>query len=336
MPRLVRPSGRVVVTAAGAAALVLALPSAAYASHHPKPKQHKTFAAHGLVLRHTSSSVTLLASTTRTGKHSRHNTPVTVALPSRHTAAGRALAKRLAKTHTGDGITVVGTSTSGRVTAKNFAVKPAPFHVYAGRITAINDALITVAKGPQSSDDAREGHRGHFTIDSSEAAVSLDGQSVDSALDLSVGDTVLALGSSVDDVVVATSVFGISLDIDVLTGRVTAVNDPLITVDAHDRRGPGGDREHALSMQDGDGSDDGDGGDDGDSNGVVVSLDSAAVIVDGTSNATVSSITPGSRVLALGTDNGDGTFAASLAFVFTHGCNSRNHGDGGQGEDGDG
>src|SRR3954468_21937270 len=129
-------TGRVLVAAAGAAALVLALPSAAYASHHPKPK-HKTFAAHGLVLRHTGSSLTVLASSARTGKHSRHNTAVTVALPSRHTAAGRALAKRLAKTHAGDRISVVGTATNGKVTAKKFAGKPAPFHVYLGRITAL-------------------------------------------------------------------------------------------------------------------------------------------------------------------------------------------------------
>jgi hypothetical protein len=303
------------------------------ASHRPKPAP-KAFTAHGLVLKHTSSTVTLLASSARTGKHSRHDAAVTVALPSRRTPAGRALAKRLAKTHTGDGISVIGTATDKKVTAKNFAVKPAPFHVYLGTISAINNALVTVAKGAQSSDDSREGHRGHFTIDTSEAAVSLDGQSVDSALDLKVGEPVAALGSSVDDVVVATSVFGFSAAPDVIAGRVTAVNDPLITIDSHDRRGPGG-RENHVAVRALDGHGRGHGSDDGDEDGTVVSLDSASVIVDGQSNSPVSAITTRSRVLAIGTEQDNGSFAASLAFVFTHGCDSRHHGDGGQDEDGE-
>src|SRR4051812_12328299 len=118
-------TGRMAIAAAGAATLVLALPGAAEAAHH-KPV-HKAFTAHGLVLRHTSSTVTLLASSAKSGKHRTKNTTLTVALPSRHTKAGRALARRLARTHAGDGIALTGTTTKGHVTAKNFATRPAPF-----------------------------------------------------------------------------------------------------------------------------------------------------------------------------------------------------------------
>src|SRR3954471_18127932 len=159
-------TGRLAIAAAGAATLVLALPGAAQAAHHHKPV-HKAFTAHGLVLRHTSSTVTLLASSAKSGKHRTKNRTLTVALPSRHTSAGRALARRLARTHPGDGIALTGTTTKGHVTAKNFATRPAPFHAYLGTVTAINNDLVTLAKAGEPSDDAREHSHGAFTVDTS-------------------------------------------------------------------------------------------------------------------------------------------------------------------------
>jgi len=329
MPLHARPL-RLAVAGATAVTLVAAVPSAAQAAR-PKPV-HKAFTAHGLVVRHTSSSVTLLASAVKSGRHRSRNTTVTVALPSRRTATGRALAKRLAHTHAGDGITVTGTTVAGKTVARNFAARPAPFHAYLGTVTAINDNLVTLTKAGEPSDDAREDSQGSFTVDTSDANVSLDGQPVGGALDLKVGETAAVLGSSVEDAVVATSVFAFTTAPDAIAGEVTAVDGPTLTVAPHGDHGQSGSGMQPSATTDDPGAGDGQSGDGGDAT-VQVSVDSATLIVDGASDAPVTAVTAGARVLALGVDHGNGSFDSALAFVFTHGCNSRHHGDGGQGSD---
>lgn len=321
MPRISR-TGAVSAVAAGACALALATPGAALAAGHHRPAA-RPFTAHGLVVSHTASSITMLATDVRSGKSAQHNTPVTVSLPSRRTKSGKVLTRRLAHMAAGDRISVTGTKTGDTLTAKNFVGQAAPFHVYLGAVTGINGTLVTVAKAAAPSDDQNESDNGSFTVDTTNATVLVDG----AAGSLAVGQTVAVLGSSVQDVVYASSVFAYSAAPAVLTGEVSAVNGTVVTV--------------SQDGQDGEGDQSGE-GDQGGSTppappaGTTTDLAAATLIVDGVSNSTPDAVTVGSRLMALGTDNGDGTFTSTIVFAFTHACNSRHHGDGGQdsGQDG--
>jgi hypothetical protein len=321
MPQISR-AGVVSAVAAGACALALASPGAALAAGHHRPAA-RPFTAHGLVISHTSSSVTMLATDVRSGRSTTRNTPVTVSLPSRRSKSGKVLSRRLAHLSAGDRISVTGTKSGDALTAKNFVGQAAPFHVYLGTVTAVNGALVTVDKSTAPSDDQNESDNGSFTVDTTNATVLVDG----AAGSLAVGQSVAILGSSVMDVVSATSVFAFSVAPAVLTGEVSAVNGTVVTVskDGQDGEGDGGSQS----------------GEDGGTPptppvGTTTDLAAATLIVDGASNATPDTVTVGSRLIALGTDNGDGTFTSTMVFAFTHACSSRHHGDGGQdsGQDG--
>lgn len=324
MPHLSR-TGVVSAVAAGACALALAAPGPALAAGHHRPAA-RPFTAHGLVVSHTSSSITMLATDIRSGKSAKHNTPVTVSLPSRRSKSGKVLARRLSHLAAGDRISVTGRKQGDNFTAKNFVGQAAPFHVYLGTVTAMNGTLVTVDKGTAPSDDQNESENGSFTVDTSAATVLVDG----AAGALAVGQSVAILGSSVKDVVYASSVFAFSVAPAVLKGEVTAVNGTVVTVSTDGQDG-----------QDGQDNEGDQGGEDGGPPpappaGTTTDLAAATLIVDGVSNSTPDAVTVGSRLMALGTDNGDGTFTSTMVFAFTHACSSRHHGDGGQdsGEDG--
>jgi hypothetical protein len=324
------PTGRRALTALTAGALVAALPATAQAAPAGRHKPiARPFSAHGLVIGHTSSHLTLLATAVRTAKSTARNTTVTVGLPSRRTGAGKALAKRLARLHDGDRLSVNGITAAGTYTAKNFTATAAPYHAYLGTVTAVRGTTVQVAKAGEPSDDANEPSRGAFTVDVSAAAVTVDG----TPGTLAIGQTVAILGSSVHDVVAATAVFAFTAAPGVVTGRITATAGAVVTLgDAEgDDHGDGQGDDHGDDQSDDPGGDDAGPA----SSGIAVDLSAATLIVDGTSGATPATLASGSRLLALGTDNGDGTFTATLAFGFTHACSSRHHGDGGQ-DSGDG
>ncbi len=324
MPPLSR-TGVVSAVAAGACALALATPGAALAAGHHRHAA-RPFSAHGLVVSHTSSSITMLATDVRSGRSARHNTPVTVSLPSRRTKSGKVLSRRLAHMAAGDRISVTGTKRGGTLTVKNFVGRAAPFHVYLGTVTGINGTLVTVDKANAPSDDQNESENGSFTVDTTDATVLVDGATGS----LAVGQTVALLGSSVKDVVYASSVFAYSAAPAVLTGEVSAVNGTVVTLSTDGTDGEGeGDQGGDQGGEDG-------GQPPAPPAGPTTDLAAATLIVDGVSNSTPDAVTVGSRLMALGTDNGDGTFTSTIVFAFTHACSSRHHGDGGQdsGEDG--
>jgi hypothetical protein len=332
MPFLSR-TPRVALAVAGAVALLAALPASADAARKTTHKPAaRPFTAHGLVLSHTRSSMKVLATDLRSGRRTTRNRTVTVTLPSRRTSSGKALAKRLASVRPGDRVSVTGKTTgTGRrasFTVKNLVGRPAAFHVYLGTITAVNGTLLTVDKAPRPSDDEAESEKGSLTVDVSAATVSVDG----GPGDVSVGQTVAVLGSSVEDVVAATSVFGFTTAPAVAAGRVSDLTGSVATVGTR-HGGEDGDNTGA-EVNGGTGEDDGDDVDQP-AVGTAVDLSAATLIVDGSSGATPDLVQVGARLVALGTDNGDGTFAASIAFAFTHSCTSRHHGDGGQDSDDD-
>lgn len=306
---MVSRTRRLLIAGAGIVALVGALPATPATAARPKPVA-RPFVAHGLVLGHTTGTVTVLAASVQSGRTKAGNKTITVSLPSRRTAAGKALAKKLARTRSGDRIAVNGTERAGAYSAKNLASTPAPYHAYLGTVSAVEGSLLRVAKAATPSDDADEPDTGTFTVDVSGATVTVDG----APGELAVGETAAVLGSSVHDVVVATAVFAYTVAPDAISGEVTGVTDSVAT----------------LSTEDGDTPD----AEEGDAPAApAVDLTGAALVVDGVSDAPADAITAGARLLALGTDHGDGTFAATVAFAFTRDLSSRDHGDGGQGSD---
>ena len=334
MPKFSR-TGVVGAVAAAACAVALAAPGTAAAAGHHRSAA-RPFTAHGLVVSHTATSITMLATDVRSGRSAKHNTPVTVGLPSRRSKSGKVLARRLAHLAPGDRISVAGRKQGDTFTAKNFVGHAAPFHVYLGTVTGVDGTLVTVDKATAPSDDQNEPENGSFTVDASAATVLVDG----AAGSLAIGQSVAILGSSVKDVVYASSVFAYSVAPAVLTGEVAAVDGTVVTVSDEEQDGEDG--PDGTDTSDGEGDGDGDqGSEDGDTPpappaGTTTDLAGAMLIVDGVSNSTPDAVTVGSRLMALGTDNGDGTFTSTIVFAFTHACSSRHHGDGGQdsGEDG--
>src|SRR3954469_4537822 len=94
MPKFSR-TGVVGAVAAAACTVALAAPGTAAAAGHHRSAA-RPFTAHGLVVSHTATSITMLATDVRSGRSAKHNTPVTVGLPSRRSKSGKVLARRLA------------------------------------------------------------------------------------------------------------------------------------------------------------------------------------------------------------------------------------------------
>jgi uncharacterized membrane protein YgcG len=297
----------VAVAASTSLALALTAPVAAEAarrpSHHPATR---TFVAHGVVVRHTGATMTVLATDVRSGRSVVRNRTLTVSLPSRASTAGRLVARKMRGLANGDRVTVTGVVTgqgrSTRFQVGDMGHLASAFHSYIGVISAVSGSLLTVHKGTVPSDDANENDNGSFTVDDSTANVLVDLAAGTPA----VGQSVLVLGSSVNDVVVATSVFAFSTPPDVLRGRVSAVNGTTVTV---------GGEEDAQTQ---------------------VDLSSTTLIVDGVSNSTPAQVTVGAKLVALGWTNDAGVFVPVLAVAFSHTCDSHHHGDGGHSEDGPG
>jgi hypothetical protein len=264
------------------------------ASAHPHPKAHPShpFVAHGLVVSHTASTLTLVAHDVHTGRSTAHNQRLTVAIPTGRGHAARAAARALAHSAAGDAVTVAGVATgSGAGTtyqAKGVADHPAPFRAYFGTVTAVNGNLLSVAKSGS--------HHATYTVDVTDAAVTVDGTTGTPA----VGQDVIVLGSNTGSLVAATSVWAFSSDLSAVTGEVTSVTGSTVTLDGDDDQGA-----------------------------TTVDLTSVPLILNGTSSATADQLTEGTALLVLGTQDAD-TFTPLLAVGFSHGCTSRNDGDGGR------
>lgn len=297
-------TARIAVAASTSLALALTAPVAAEAARRPAHPSARTFVAHGIVVRHSGAAMTVLATDVRSGRSVVRNRTITVAVPSRRSTVGRWVARKMRGLVNGDRVTVTGVVTgSGRGTrfhAADMGHQASAFHAYVGVVSAVNGTTVTVHKGTAPSDDANESNDGSFTVDVSTASVLVDF----AAGPLAVGQSVLVLGSSVNDVVVATSVFAFSTTPDVVRGRVSAVTGSVVTV---------GDEEETQTQ---------------------VDLSTAAIIVDGTSNSTPDKVTVGAKLLALGWTDDSGVFIPVLAVAFSHTCNSHHHGDGGHAEDG--
>jgi hypothetical protein len=297
------------VAASAALGLLLAAPAPADAATHHQTA--RTFVAHGMVVSRSASTVTVLATDLRTGRTVLHNRRVVVTLPSRRTTSGKALARSMRSLTRGDRVTVsgsvAGTGRRAAFHASGLSHQVAPFHVYLGTVTALNGTLVTVHKGAEPSDDANEDNHGSFTVDVSTATVSVDA----AAGSLAIGHHVAVLGSSVNDIVVATSVFAFTTSPDVVSGDVSSVTGTVVTVASQDEQDSHDGAQGAPT---------------------VVDLAGAALIIDGTSNSTPDQITVGARISMLGMTDSAGTFVPSVAFAFGHKCDSHHHGDGGADE----
>ena len=253
-----------------------------------------------------ASTITVLAHDLRAGTSVVHNRRMTVSLPPLGSKAGKALAGKTKSMAIGDQVTLTGGVTgSGRTTrfdASGVLDRATPFHVYLGTVSAINASIVSVTKGAKPSDDDHERDTGPLTVDIADAAVSIDA----GATALAPGQTVAVLGSSINDIVVATAVFGVTTAPTVVAGRASDVTGNIVTID--------GEADSSTP----------------------VDLTEATVIVDGNTNSTPSQITSGSHIITLGTTDPGGTYLPTIAFAFTHTCDSHHHGDGGREQGGPG
>ncbi|HEY2272585.1 MAG TPA: hypothetical protein VGH30_07405 [Jatrophihabitantaceae bacterium] len=310
------------------AGLVLA-PAANAATHHSSHHTTRPFVAHGMLVKTSANSVTVLAHDVHTGRSVAKHEQITVALPS-GTKGARTLRKIVKQASSGDRVTVNGRAESTghgpRFTANEVTDHAAPFHLYLGSVTAVDGTTVTVNKADDPSDDQGEDDNGSFTVDVSTAAISVDG----AAGDLAPGQSVAILGAENDDTVVATSVWAFTVAPATLFGEVRSVDGTVVTLKTDDDGDQGGD-DNAVR------SDDHGHGHHGDRSDVSVDLADVPLVLNGNSGATVDQLGEGTRIVLLGsTDPSSGAFTPSMGFAFSHDCSSRHHGDGGQDDNGDG
>ena len=277
------------ILAAVAVCGLVAIPASAmaatpHAKHGARPAVHRTFAAHGLIVSHTATTATVLTGSLRDGRSLRRNATITVRLA---TAPRASAAHPLAD---GNEINLSGVAAGNgrgeRFTATSAVEQAAPSHVFLGTVTAMTGTLMTVTKAAGHCSDAGNGDSGHaFTVDVSTAAVTVDG--VAGGV-LAAGQTVAVLGEGDRDTVLAASVSAFSTAPAVVVGEVSSVDGTVVGL---------GDGEDANA----------------------VDLATATLILNGNPGATVDQVTPGARMMVLGSVDGSGAFTATMAFAFDSG-----------------
>jgi hypothetical protein len=159
-------------------------------------------------------------------------------------------------------------------------------------------------QGDQANGPAKDGQGGgDVAIDASQATVTLDGQP-SAVAQLAPGDTVAVLGETDDDSALATQVVGFSTAQATAEGTITQLNGTVLTLGSGDGQGD---------------------------ESTAVDVSSSQIFLNGQPGATVSQLTTGDDVLAVGTVGTD-PLAAAVTFAFGQGGD----GQGGDGQGGDG
>jgi hypothetical protein len=124
-----------------------------------------------------------------------------------------------------------------------------------------------------------------FTVDVSQAAVTVDGATGPT---LAPGQFVAVLGEGDHDTLLAASVYAFSAAPTVTGGEVSAVDGTVVTF---------GEDDTSTSLD----------------------LGTATLVINGNPGGTVDQITPGNRLVVIGSTDGTGTFTATMAFAFNSG-----------------
>jgi len=307
-----RPTRAAVIAAAaaGSTLLLTAAPATALTAHphghtapthaprppkdHPK-SQH--FAAQGLVVSTTGSSMVVLAATVTTRGGVTRHTPITVTLPATrrpggHDAAAAGIGVGLI---VGDQVDLSGTKTgsgdTATFTATQVAARPRPAQLFLGTVTAISGTLLTLTSTASSSGGAADSAKsqgdsgdgsGTLTVDTATAAVTVDG----APGTVTIGQTVAVLGEGVQDSVLAASVTAFSTAPAVISGTVSDITATTVTV---------GDGDTATS----------------------VDLAGVPLVVNGNSGGTVTDLGVDTTLVVLGITDTAGVFTPTTAFGFT-------------------
>jgi hypothetical protein len=212
----------------------------------------------------------------------------------------------------GDAIHAQGTagSAAGEFNASHFEVQAAgDSSALVGVLDAVDGTtlMVNVTAGAGSGDQGDgQGDQGDavngddqgdddVAVDASAASVSLDGQP-GSVTQLTPGQTVAVLGETVDDSALVTQVMAYSTVPGIADGTVTQVSGDLLTLFPGDSAG-GGDSEDGNS---------------------TVDVTGSQIFLDGQPGATVSQVSTGQDVLAIGTAGSD-PLAATVTFAFNQG-----------------
>lgn len=289
-------TGLIALAAAGSMVLLAAAPASALATHAhrrqpaPHAKVHR-FTAEGLVVSSTGSSIVVLARNVSNRGRVDHNKLITVAVApkrQRHPHSASTAKPNAGTLIVGNLVNLSGTATgsgaAATYTATQLVQHAQPAHVFLGTVTAVNADLVTVAKAATASDDQAENSdgSGEFTVDVSNAAVTVDG----AAGSLTVGQSVAVLGEGVHDLVLAAAVYAFSTTPTVLAGDVTAVNGTQVTIGDSD-------------------------------NGATVDLAGVPLSVNGNPDSATAALGTDTNIVVLGTTDTAGTLTPTLAFAFT-------------------
>ena len=286
------PRLRHLVTATAAFALLAAAPADALAAtHHSAPRSHaaRHFTARGLIVSHTATTATVLVRSLRDGRAVRRNATITVRLTAPHRS--RQIHAHVTAPALTDGnlLTLAGTATGSgtdeQFDADTAVQQTAPAHVFLGTVTAVDSTLITLTKADRSSDDGNGDGQSTFTVDVSQAAVTVDGAAGGT---MAPGQFAAVLGEGDHDTLLAASVYAYSAAPALTGGEVSAVNGTVVTMGEDDAS-------------------------------TDVDLSTAALVLNGNPGATVDQITSGDRLVVLGRVDGSGTFTATTAFAFNSG-----------------
>jgi hypothetical protein len=298
-----------------AVVLGMIAPSGAWASSAHHQRQHsKHVTLKGLVVGHHGRTMTVFAKTATIGKRTRHNVLLHVTLAKR--AHGRA------NVRTGNIVALKGTGRSNghNVTIDKTStetVTPAPATLFLGTVQSVNGTTMVVTESRRDNGDGHEGDgdskggdgkataassaaRSHdggddgdegdgdghqLMVDISQATVTADGEPTT----VQPGQFVAVLGEHSEDTVLAADVFVFSQSQDVVSGKVVKIDNGNVTLRRH------GD-ETTVALGEG--------------------TDQVPLVINGNSNALVSQLTVGDKLVVLGSFDSAGTFTPVMAFSF--------------------
>jgi hypothetical protein len=307
-----------------AAAPLVAGPAVA-AEQRPHPDRPAAAAARtglpirvsGVIVSSSGNTVQVLASSLRVGKQASTgarlvnltlNPPArrrairadhhgeTPGLPPAPPAPAAPAAPAAPKLTPGDGLTVTGTGTAD---GPNLTVTPngapvetaAPVRVWLGVLTGVDAAAGTVQlmaiRHSDGDGDHRDGRLHRLTAAAAAATVTLDG-AASTLTGLAAGQVVVVLGSSDHDVATASSIYAFGKPPAFQGGRVTAVNGSVVSLDS--------DGPLDVDLAPG---------------GTAIPL-----VLNGNAGATVDKLTPGARLLLVGTRDAITGFTPTMAFGF--------------------
>lgn len=269
----------------------------------PKPVLH----GEGLVVAHTATVATVFVKTGQAAGHRLTHQTITVALPR---------LKSTVALRDGDQVNVQAYPQSGGYQATNMTVAPLPAMTILGTLSATSGGLLQIATTVFTDGAHQDSGEEATLVDASAATIILDGAAA-TVDQIPASATVAVLGERDGDIMVAAQVIAYTTAPAVAAGALTAVTGgqlQLSTGDTAANRNDAGNFDNGGTDGDQGSSDSEDGGP---ATPATVAVDATtATVLLNAATGSVTDLTTGDRVLALGVTNPDGSLTATTVFAF--------------------